>query len=100
MKHRLAHPILFLVAALALTGCDSATEPPGTYNIEVHVECDGCRPHPANDNIRLKLYPASAVMGDEIDASTHHGRSTATRSRAAPAHWPSRPSAPSRPGIT
>lgn len=63
------HPVAAIVALLAFAACDS-TEPAETHDIEVDVICDGCQTSAANDNLRLTLYPASAVMGGEINAGT------------------------------
>ena len=37
-------------------------------SLEGDVVCDGCQTSAANDNLRLSLYPASAVTGEFIDA--------------------------------
>lgn len=60
-------PLPFLVAAVLLGGCNS-TDPSEAFDLEVTVECSGCPTIPHGDNLRLSLFPESAVTGDTIQA--------------------------------
>lgn len=67
MKHRLIHPVPPLVALLALAAWDT-TDPAEASDIDITVECSGCPSVVTGDNLRLSLYPFSALTGDTIRA--------------------------------
>ena len=54
-----------LAVAVALAGCNgTGVEEPATYDIHLAVECTTCNSHPRNANLRVSLYPDSALVGD------------------------------------